>query len=882
MKKTSSATGATPRVLPKPEVDGLIPVGGENHTYIVPADLADKPLVVIIPDWGGDLPTDQIKHEMNVFWDDTSFHRITFSAAYTIDDLKATLPVAKMTDGDHTLSYLITIGADPGQASQQINLRVDKKAPEIPAGSVLIFDVPTITTQYLTDNGNKVPVTVPVYTSMATADVITLTWDTTEDEDHDAGVSHTVAPGEVGSPIVVDIPGAMVIASGDGPRLARFVVTDSFNNPSLPSEYTNVDVDLDQEAQMPLPEFHDADFVNLTTGLLQPRVVHDNEGLEVLIPEWANLPPPGVSEKLILYWAKGHDPVTADWIKALEVIVTDPVPVTGFPIVMVLDPIHLQPDGPMLVRYYHKGWNVGDDEGSYSLAVPLIVDTTPPWEGRMPGAPGLPDVDITDDYLEQNEPNGAPWTLPAYADFQVGDKVYFWWLNHLPADPSELPYEEAVVTTVPMPLHVPRALVEEVGDGGCVLIYVLEDEAGNRSGTSEYTRARVALGALPANLLAPLMPQVTPEKDWIGLEDAAEGVEIAIPEFDNWKSTDEVWITWGSTTHQPQPIGTPPGFPLYYGISWETLQREYGAATGDVEITFSYRIRRGDVVFPSPPATVNLNLSLPGPVYPELPDPVNPALALAVVRGATSGVDNELRPEDNNQDADLEFVMYAPVIADEIIDFYWGPTLVEEARYKVAGTEQPGDLIEVKIPWAIIEAGQNNDDLKVHYRIGHPDSPNEQRSGMTSVDVNAIIITPDAPTFPDAILIGDKLMLNCGSLVDNNDHLRVEVPDLSAYLKEGDSITLTWTPYRGMEKEEPIPDAVQTETWNLAPGEVTGFIWKVGPYAEKILPTYDPDGEGPTGTAEIQYAFTFDGNQVTSKITTSWVGMYYGNNSCPI
>lgn len=882
MKKTSSMTGATPRVLPAPEVEGLIPVGGENHTYIVPRDLAEKPLVVIIHDWGGDPPTEEIKHDLNVFWDNQSFHHPTFGGPYTPQDLKATLAVEKMTDGDHLLSYLLTIGGDPGQASQQITLRVDKAAPEIPAGSVLIFDQATITMQYLTDNGNKVPVTVPAYTNMATGDVITLTWDTTQNEDHDAGVLHTVAAGEVGNPIIVDIPGETVIARGDGPRLARFVATDDVGNASAPSEYANVVVDLDQEAQMPVPDFHAADFVNLTTGLLQPRVVHENNGLEVLIPEWANLPPQGMSEKLILYWAQGHDPATADWIKALEVTVTDPVPGTDFPIVMVLDPIHLQPDGPMLVRYYHKGWNVGDDEGSFSPAVPLIVDTTPPWEGKMPGAPELPDVDITDDYLDQNDPDGAPWTLPAYADFQAGDKVYYWWLNHLPADPGELPYEQAVVTTVPMTLHVPRDLVEEVGDGGCVLIYVLEDEAGNRSGTSGYTRARVALGALPANLLTPFMPQVTPEKDWIGLDDAVEGVEIAIPEFDNWKSTDEVWITWGSTTYQPQPIGTPPGFPLYYGIAWETLQREYGNATDDVLVTFSYRIKRGDVVFPSPTATVNLNLSLPGPVYPELPDPENPALALAVVRGATSGVDNELRPEDNNQDADLEFVMYAPVTADEIIDFYWGATLVETARYKVAGTEQPGDLIEVKIPWAIIEAGQNNDDLKVHYRIGHPDSPNEQRSGMTSVKVNAIIITPEAPTFPDAILIGDKLMLNCGALVDNKDYLRVEVPDLSAYLEAGDPITLTWTPYRGMNKEELIPEAVQEDIHTLLAEEVSGFIWKVGPYAEKILPTYDPGGEGNTGTAEIQYAFTFDGNPVTSRITTFWVGMYYGNNSCPI
>ncbi|WP_246765955.1 hypothetical protein, partial [Pseudomonas syringae] len=57
---------------------------------------------------------------------------------------------------------------------------------------------------------------------------------------------------------------------------------------------------------------------------------------------------------------------------------------------------------------------------------------------------------------------------------------------------------------------------------------------------------------------------------------------------------------------------------------------------------------------------------------------------------------------------------------------------------------------EVEIPWSYIDHEGNRDDLPVHYRIHAADSENTQHSPDTLVQVNAIVIIPEAPVFEGA------------------------------------------------------------------------------------------------------------------------------------
>jgi hypothetical protein len=60
----------------------------------------------------------------------------------------------------------------------------------------------------------------------------------------------------------------------------------------------------------------------------------------------------------------------------------------------------------------------------------------------------------------------------------------------------------------------------------------------------------------------------------------------------------------------------------------------------------------------------------------------------------------------------------------------------------------------------------------------------------------------------------------------------------------------------------------------------TGFIWRVRPYEDKILPTYEPGNTD--GRGETWYTFTIGSETFTSRIDSKNVGMYNPNSSCPI
>lgn len=75
------------------------------------------------------------------------------------------------------------------------------------------------------------------------------------------------------------------------------------------------------------------------------------------------------------------------------------------------------------------------------------------------------------------------------------------------------------------------------------MVYVLVDKAGNISRVSKPMSVVVALGAMPANLKLPEVPLAA--DDLIDRLDAKQGVQVHVLEYDNWKSTDEISVSWG-------------------------------------------------------------------------------------------------------------------------------------------------------------------------------------------------------------------------------------------------------------------------------------------------------------------------------------------------
>lgn len=630
------------------------------------------------------------------------------------------------------------------------------------------------------------------------------------------------------------------------------------------------------KAEAAAPGLNAEDLADATDNTLKKDILESGQGLEVLIPEYLNLPISGVVDNIILQWSRDG---STDFLDIGTAPVTGPVAPGTFPLSMTVDDRYLHPDGRCSVRYTIVHWN---EEESPSLPTTLICDGTPPWGRNEPAAAVPPGDPITDAYLAQY--TDVVCTLPDY-DWQDGDQVEFWWLNEPPRDPDALPPDGAgAVSASPHQITVPADIVRAVGDGGCYVLYRLIDKAGNRSRLSRYVRVSVALGPLPQDLAPPQVPQAD-VKGYVDLYDAFQGIVVAIPQFTNWKSTDRIEVTWGGTVLMPLPIDHGPQDPVLIGVPPGVLEQEYGQAEGRVATDVSYRVLRGDEAFGPESTRVDVDFSVPGPALPEWPDPVNPDLPPLQVMGEVSQTLNTLTRVDAEKDAIVTFKLYEPLKEGEVIQFYWAGTHVEEIDYTVSVPPDEAEQDrEVKIPWSYIRAAGNDPVLPVYYRITSPDAVNEQQSPTTPVDADAVTIVPEAPLCLNTTPANGYL--TCASLVHEGAEpvVLVQIPDLSPYLADEDKVTLHWLPVDRMEDGEVIEEHVKTDEVVLG-GEypVTGFIWRVE-YLEHILPIYDntPGGTGPAGRARVYYTLNYKGEELTSAEDNRVAAFFNANDPCPL
>jgi len=607
--------------------------------------------------------------------------------------------------------------------------------------------------------------------------------------------------------------------------------------------------------------------------------------LVVTVQEWELPISPGLTDTVTLQWAHGHAPQESDFIDVEIREIVAPVADGTFPLKLRV-PAHLLADGPYTLRYWILRYNT---EEEISPTLSIICDGTPPWLDVRPPALIMPAEPITDQYLADN-PQGVLATLPDYPDRQPGDTVIYRWISvPLPDDPADVPVSgSAPVSGEPPQFHFPAEVVRQHGDGGCYVLYELLDKATNISRLSVYTPVPVALGPLPLGLLAPRVPQAAGD-NLVDLADARDGVVVEVRAFQNWKPSDRIEVTWGRTVLYAQDIGDGPIFPLQVAVPAHILRSEYGDADGVLPTNVSYRVLRGSVPFAAPAISVDVDFSVIGPPRPEpdpdWPDPINPALNLLQTRGKVTQTLDHLGREDAGLDAEQTFLAWTPINPGEIVEFYWNNTPVPEARRIVDEALQPGDPIDVEIPWSYIEGAGNHPQIPVHYRIGKDGSNNWQHSPTAHVNVEAIVLTPDAPQFLGLSVIG---WLSCVSLYEDEPNpldpsVRVQVPDLSQYLNDGDQLTLTWTPWNRLAGGEVIEDAIKTEVITLGGATpVTGFVWRVRPYEQHILPTYNPEGGSRDGRAQVVYSFELEGETVTSLPVEAVVSMHSAGGSCPI
>lgn len=588
-------------------------------------------------------------------------------------------------------------------------------------------------------------------------------------------------------------------------------------------------------ANLEKPDMAAGSIVDPEDGTLHKDLLQDD--LELLIPQWENLPEFDLpfNETLQLKYSLTGLPNSFQTVGPLLEL---PLPIspTIFPIKMKFPKANLPRDGKLWIAYNHVDF-MGAPYSSDPIE--LTCDTVAPWNQTEPTFADAPPL-INEAYLAAN-PEGIEVTLTEYPDRKPGDRCELFYLSEPPRGPDDLTIvANSVVLDASRQVTLPIDTVRDRGDGRFYITYLLYDKAHNRSNMALYVHADVVLGNEPADLQPPEVPLAA--DGLVDLKDAQAGVSVRIPEYQHRKNRDMLVIKWGNTLLDEEPLGSRP-FPIDVPVFNQALNTEYGAATGPVTTSVSYQVKRGHVLYGPEAKDVEVDFSVAGPERPDpdptWPDPVNPRLDAPEIT-SDSGLSNEVAPPDRGKPATLTFTWYDGVDDGHVVDFYWGGTLV--TSYTVDMADAPSK--DFVIPWAVISAAGNNDQLPVHYTLrAGVDAANEQESPRQYVKVHAISMAPDDMEFLDLTPNG---FLGCPSLWDMNDlgappTFRARVPALAPRfnVSPGTVIQLHWYVTKGMDGSGQIGEVSNSETLNLTQEQIDmGFTWRIGIYEDHILPIY--------------------------------------------
>lgn len=582
---------------------------------------------------------------------------------------------------------------------------------------------------------------------------------------------------------------------------------------------------------------------------LVPKADQEKD-MEILINQWPNSAQDGEIDTLTFQWKPSS---SSDWQNAQTSIqIPGPLDPSLFPMSLMLNKANFAREGTFDLRY-----RVAIDAGTVtdSETTQFIIDKTPPNANQSAAAPTFVDplIDsegVTNDYLVAN--GGVSIVIPVYSDQQSGDSVQIF--VHNPGSSPTQPNHSGEFDAN-REILIPATAFDGLLDGVIYVAYRLVDKVGNLGPESLNATTGLFINPLPVEpLAAPTVPRIVDDKI-LHLRDVALGenlVEIVL--YGNWLEGDDVTLNWGTGGAPVTHKMTSAADPIVLNVPYESvLKPAYGTATTVLPTLVRYTVTRGNKVFASDVATIDVDFFVPGPVNPGRPDPINIDLPRVTVRGTgTSPEDNVLTAGDAELPVEVTFDLYTPIGNGEELLLYWyasGESNKVGTLSPVAGTA--GEPYKFTVPWASIKNLPSGTQVPVFYTVGRVGGTGNIESCVpTLVDVSAALpIKLADPEFPDAGVAGDGVtpILNCTSFIGPDQHVVVAIPPNDPLLIGGEDLEFTWQCFIDKNGTE-ASGTPQVFTKTLTVDEATnGFEMELKPFEDYILPV------GRNGSITLKY-----------------------------
>ncbi|WP_053157427.1 hypothetical protein [Pseudomonas sp. Pf153] len=510
------------------------------------------------------------------------------------------------------------------------------------------------------------------------------------------------------------------------------------------------------------------------------------------------------------------------------------------------------------------------------------IDKTKPYQVKTPASDFSPDgvtfpadlpqtQEIDDEYIS-NHPNGIEITLTlAPFNAEATDKVDIYWGDV--SDPAY--FSTPIMSDVPVPpdgkITMTIDIFENSQEGVNTLRFIMTDLAGNVSRPSKAVQRTVRRLPPPVSV-PPVVPLAdgTDGDTLINLADCNQGVtvEIEVPQPSVYN--DIIQATWQG--RDLPPVRVENNTLLVLPVDYETIIKPaYGATDGEVDTTVSYVMLRGsgDVVAQNQ-TTIQVDISYPGPVNPDDPDEVNPALNLPRLV-SSQNVNNVLDDNDYGEPADIYIQLWAaPATESGQSITVWYDDVPLTPAYFLAPGEEGTEIPAATVPWDVI-ARKPNEIIKIKYQLSVVLGNNPVWS--EDEDVNVDITKIDLPPPEVQGLEHDAIACPTLNFVPPNDgtsrrNLIVVIP-FSPSLIDTRVVTLKWGGFSDENATIPIAGTEVTATHTIVgtvPAE--GIEMEIGDYFVNFKPVTDGFGKltytvtdvVPESDPAIHFVFLKDNN----------------------